>query len=487
MEGSSAGGAKGTEGRWRAFAVVAPAIFITVLDLFIVNVAFPSIRRDFSEASLPELSWVLTAYTIVFAALLVPMGKLGDVIGRRRVFQFGGLLFVIGSALCAAAPSVGMLIGARVIQGIGAAAITPTSLGLVLPMFARGERVNAVGAWAALGGVGAAMGPPLGGLLTQASWRWIFLVNVPIGLITLYLAHRRLRETRDARALMPDAVGSVLAVATVGLLVLGIAQGHDWNWDSRIIASFAAALVLGVLFVARSLRHPAPVIELDLFRAPEISLASLGQALFYAGFGAFLLGGVLFLTTVWHYSVLRAGFAFAPGPVMAALFAGLSSPFAKRFGPAAVGAPGAIMFGLGGLWFTGLGAAPHYTSVYLPALLFGGTGVGLVVPSFTACAVTAIPLDRLATGIAGVSAFRQIGAAVGVAMFVAVFGTPLPQQVLHAFDKSFLWMGICSFASAGTLAVLAVIMRRRAEPAAAVGDAVPDTVPEDLALSSRQS
>src|SRR3954469_14446792 len=171
MAGDSAGGANGTDGRWRAFAVVAPAIFITVLDLFIVNVAFSSIRDDFSEASLSELSWVLTAYTIVFAALLVPMGKLGDVLGRRRVFQFGALLFVLGSALCAAAPSVEMLIAARVIQGIGAAAITPTSLGLVLPLFPPGERVNAVGAWAALGGVGAAMGPPLGGLLTEASWR----------------------------------------------------------------------------------------------------------------------------------------------------------------------------------------------------------------------------------------------------------------------------------------------------------------------------
>jgi MFS family permease len=233
------------------------------------------------------------------------------------------------------------------------------------------------------------------------------------------------------------------------------------------------------------MRHPAPVIELDLFRAPEISLASLGQALFYAGFAAFLLGGVLFLTTVWHYSVLKAGFAFAPGPAIAALFAGLSSPFATRFGPAAVGALGAILFGLGGLWFTKLGVASHYTSEYLPALLFGGSGVGMVIPSFTASAITAIPLDRLATGIAGVTTFRQIGAALGVAMFVAVFGTPLPQQVLHAFDDSFRWMGICSFASAVVLAVLAVVMRRRTSPAP-VGEAVPDTVPEDLALSSRR-
>src|SRR5256714_5962530 len=149
--------------RWRAFLLVAPAIFITFLDMFIVNIAFPDILRDFKGSSISELSWVLNGYTIVFAALLVPMGKLGDVIGRRLVFQVGVLLFVAGSGLSAAAPSAGFLIGARVLQGVGAAAITPTSLGLVLPLFPPNRRASAIGAWAALGGVGSAMGPPLGG------------------------------------------------------------------------------------------------------------------------------------------------------------------------------------------------------------------------------------------------------------------------------------------------------------------------------------
>ncbi|MFL5874590.1 MAG: MFS transporter, partial [Solirubrobacteraceae bacterium] len=173
--------------RWRAFLLVAPAIFITFLDMFIVNIAFPDILRDFEGSSISGLSWVLNAYTIVFAALLVPMGKLGDVIGRRLVFQVGTLLFVAGSALSAAAPSPGFLIGARALQGVGAAAITPTSLGLVLPLFPANKRAGAIGAWAALGGVGSAMGPPLGGLLTEVSWRWIFIVNIPIGLLTIAL------------------------------------------------------------------------------------------------------------------------------------------------------------------------------------------------------------------------------------------------------------------------------------------------------------
>src|SRR3712207_2601365 len=364
------------QARWRAFLLVAPAIFITFLDMFIVNIAFPDILRDFEGSSISGLSWVLNAYTIVFAALLVPMGKLGDVIGRRLVFQVGALLFVAGSALSAAAPSAGFLIGARVLQGVGAAAITPTSLGLVLPLFPANQRTKAIGAWAALGGVGAAMGPPLGGLLTEASWRWIFIVNIPIGPVTIALEQLRVSEVRDFRALLPDAIGSVLGVASVALVVLGLVQGDTWAWDTRVIACFAAAVVLVIAFVARSLRHRAPVIELDLFRSSEFSLANAANLLFYAAFGAFLLGNVLFLTEVWSYSVLEAGFALAPAPATAALFAGISSRFADRLGPAVIGAPGGIVMGLACVMLTGAGPEPDYAGEYLPALLLSRVGVG---------------------------------------------------------------------------------------------------------------
>ena len=458
--------------RWRAFLVVAPAIFISVLDMFIVNIAFPDILRDFEGSSISELSWVLNAYTIVFAALLVPMGKLGDVIGRRLVFQVGTLLFVAGSALSAAAPSAGFLIGARALQGVGAAAITPTSLGLVLPLFPADQRAGAIGAWAALGGVGAAMGPPLGGLLTEASWRWIFIVNVPIGLITMALVQRRLGEVRDSRALLPDAIGSVLAVASVGLLVLGLVQGDSWDWDARVVACFATALALGVAFVARSVRHRAPVIELDLFKSSEFTLANVANLLFYAGFGAFLLGNVLYLTEVWSYSVLTAGFALAPGPTTAALFAAISSRFADRLGPAIVGAPGGIIFAAACVMMTGLGPERDYLGEYLPAMLIAGVGVGFAIPAFTACAVMVVPSERLATGIGGAATFRQIGAALGAAALVALFGTPGAGEVLEAFDRSFVFMAVCGVACGLTLFVLAALMRGRRPPAADAAPAV---------------
>src|SRR5215207_8979333 len=199
-----------TDTRWRAFATLSIAVFISILDLFIVNIAFTDIEREWPEAGLSGLSWVLSAYAIVLAALLVPLGRVGDRAGRKRVFQAGLALFVLGSALCAAAPSPGFLLVARVLQGFGAAALTPTSLSLLLPLFPREERTAVIGAWAALGAVGAAMGPPLGGLLVQASWRWIFIVNVPLGLFTLWRVRRRFAEIRDPEATVPDIVGAVL-------------------------------------------------------------------------------------------------------------------------------------------------------------------------------------------------------------------------------------------------------------------------------------
>jgi EmrB/QacA subfamily drug resistance transporter len=470
LEAPEGSAALSEKARWRAFLLVAPAIFITILDMFIVNVAFPDILRDFEGSSISELSWVLNAYAIVFAALLVPMGKLGDVIGRRLVFQVGALVFVAASALSAVAPSPGFLIGARALQGVGAAAITPTSLGLVLPLFPANQRAAAVGAWAALGGVGAAMGPPLGGLLTEASWRWIFIVNVPIGLLTVALVQRRLSEVRDSRALLPDAIGSVLAVASVALLVLGLVQGDTWDWDTRVIACFSAALVLGIAFLVRSLRHRAPVIELDLFKSPEFSLANAANLVFYAGFGAYLLGSVLYLTEVWRYSVLEAGFAFTPSPVVATLVAAISSRFADRLGPAIVGAPGGIIFAVACVMLTGLGPERDYVGEYLPAILVAGVGVGFMLPAFMACAVMVVPSERLATGIGGSATFRQIGAALGAAAFVALFGTPAVTEVLEAFDRSFVYMAACAAASGLMLFVLALLMRGRRPPTA---DAVP--------------
>jgi EmrB/QacA subfamily drug resistance transporter len=442
---------------WRVFAVVALAVFLSILDLFIVNIAFPDLRRDFGGSSLSGLSWVLTAYAIVFAAVLVPAGKLGDLYGRRRMFVGGLALFTAGSALCALAPSVEALVAARVLQGAGAAALTPNSLGLVLPLFPAARRAPVIGAWAAIGAVGASLAPPLGGLLVEASWRWIFVVNVPLGVLAIVLALRMVPEIRDPQAKrLPDLPGIAVLIAAVGLLTLGLAQGPGWGWDARVWSAFALAAVLGAVFLRRSARHPAPVVELALLRVPAFALASLSTFLFSAGFAGLLFGNVLFLTQVWNYSILEAGFAFAPGPMLAATTAALSGRFNDRVRPAALGVPGGFLFAAGcGYWISRAGLEPHYVADLLPGQILTGTGVGLMLPAFTATAAATLPPERLATGIAVQTMFRQLGAALGLAAWVAIAGTPSPGEVLDAFESGWMFMAIVAVGASLALVPMA--------------------------------
>jgi EmrB/QacA subfamily drug resistance transporter len=451
---------------WSAFAVLAIGVFLSVLDLFIVNIAFPAIQGSFPSASLSSLSWILSAYAIVFAAVLVPAGKLGDIVGRKRVFLTGLLIFLTGSALAAAAPSVDFLIGARVLQAVGGAALIPTSLGLILPLFPAQQRPTVIGLWAALAGVGAAAGPPIGGLLVEASWRWIFLINLPLGLFALVRSAQIVPEVRDPeRGGFPDLLGSLLLMVAIGLLTLGLVKGPDWSWDGRSLVAFAGSAVLLVLFTLRSARHPAPVVELSLLRPPAFALSALSALLFFAAFAVLLLANVLYLTNVWEYSIPKAGLAFFPGPLTAAVVAGLSGRRGGRKSSPRLGAAGAIIFALSSLWFLArLGDQPDYLSDYLPGALVGGIGVGLVLPALTALATGTLPPARLATGIGVQTTFRQIGAALGLASFVAIAGSST-LATTSDFDGSWLFMAI---ASAGAGAVLAPLLRLR--PPASVAD-----------------
>ncbi len=449
---------------WQAFAVLAIAVFLGILDLFIVNSAFPDIRRSFSSASLSSLSWILSAYAIVFAAVLVPAGKLADIVGRKRVFLAGLLIFLTGSALCAAAPSVEFLVGARVLQAVGAAGLTPTSLGLILPLFPADKHATVIGLWAAIGGVGAAAGPPLGGLLVEVSWRWIFLINLPLGLFAVVRSAQIIPEVRDPeRGRFPDMLGSALLIAAIGSLTLGLVKGPEWSWDGRSLLAFAAAAALLVAFTLRSARHPAPVVELPLLRARAFALAALSTLLFYTAFAVLLLGNVLFLTDVWNYSVLRAGFAFFPGPLAAAIVAALSGRLGGRLGSARVGAPGGAVFALASLWFlTRLGEQPHYLTEYLPGQLLAGVGVGLMLPAFTTLAASTLPPARLATGMGVQTTFRQIGAALGLASFVAIAGSSTLASKSD-YDGSWLFMAAASAAAA---LVLIPLLRHHSQPPA---------------------
>jgi EmrB/QacA subfamily drug resistance transporter len=429
------------EQRWKVLLITSVGLFMASLDLFIVNIAFPDLAKDFDGASLSSLSWVLNAYAIVFAALLVPAGRIADRVGRKRVFILGLLLFSAASGLCAIAPSIPFLVGARVLQAAGGAMMLPTTLGLILPAFPLEQRAVAIGIWSAVGGVAAALGPPIGGLLVQLSWRWIFVVNVPIGIVTALVAVRALDEVREPEDGRPDLLGAAELALGIGLLTLGIVKGPDWGWaDPRALASFAAAIALVVAFVVRSAHHPAPVIELPLLRVRSFALANLAAAVFFAGFGAMLLSGVLLLTEVWDYSALKAGLALAPGPLMAAIFAAPSGRLGGRIGQRPVAAAGGLTFAAGfALILASVGTDPNYAATFLPGFMLGGAGVGMVLGTLPAAATAALPPERFATGTAVFGMARQLGAAIGVAVLVALLNGTTGGDLLAGLQRGWVF------------------------------------------------
>jgi EmrB/QacA subfamily drug resistance transporter len=410
--------------KWVVSLIVCTGVFMASLDLFIVNIAFPAIGKHFGGASLASLSWILSGYAIVFAALLVPAGRWADAFGRKRAFLLGLAIFVLASAGCALAPSVAFLIAARLVQAAGGALMLPTSLGLMLPEFGPDERHVAIGAWAATGGIAAAAGPPLGGLLVQADWRLVFLVNVPVGLLGLGFGWRALVERREQNALRPDVLGALALIVAVGALVVAIVKGQEWGWGSAaIVALLGATVVLLPSIWLRSKRHVAPIVEPSMLRVRSFGLAVGASVLFFGGFGAMLLAGVLFLTSVWHEDVLTAGLMLFPGPAMATAFSIPSARLGARFGYRLPGIAGAILFCAGQLWFiTQTGDTPAYASEFLPGMLIGGSGVGLMIPTLTGAGAASLPPARFATGAAVLTMGRQIGAALGIAVLVAVLG-----------------------------------------------------------------
>src|SRR5271166_2733071 len=411
--------------KWRVSLIVCVGVFMSSLDLFIVNIAFPAISRHFGGASLGTLSWILSGYAIVFAALLVPAGRWADAFGRKRAFLLGLAIFVAASTACALAPSVGFLIAARVVQAAGGALMLPTSLGLMLPEFGPQERHVAIGVWAATGGIAAAAGPPLGGLLVQADWRWVFLVNVPIGLLGLAFGLRTLRERRELGSGRPDVLGAGALILAIGSLVVAIVKGQEWGWGSPTILSLLAVTAVGLPAIWwRSERHDAPIVEPTMLRVRSFGLAVGASVLFFAGFGAMLLAGVLFLTGVWHERVLTAGLMLFPGPAMATAMSIPSARLGARVGYRIPGVLGALLFVAGQLWYiTQTGNTPAYLSEYLPGILISGAGVGLVIPTLTGAGASSLPPERFATGAAVLTMGRQIGAALGVAILAAVLGT----------------------------------------------------------------
>src|SRR5919106_523481 len=419
-------------------AIVSAGWMLATIDLFIVNIAFPTLQRSFHGTHLSTLSWVLNGYTIVFAALLVPAGRLADRTSLKRSFLVGVAVFTLGSALCAAANGVGLLLAA----------------------FPAERRLGAVRLLAAMGGLSAAAGPVLGGLLLSVDWRWIFLINLPIGVATLLVGSRLLPAPPPLEEPFPDLIGALLLMAAVALLTLGLVEAPDWGWSSAsALGSLIGSVVLFTVFVARSARHPHPVVEHGLLRVRTFALSTLALLLFSTSFATLLLSILLWTQTVWGWSALRAGLAFAPGPLMVPLFSIGVGRLAPRVGAGTLGLLGCVSFAAAGIdWALAIGLHIDYAAAMLPGTLLTGIGVGLTLPTLTATATSSLPRDRFATGSAVINMARQIGFTLGVAVLVAVLRKPdTPGRDLAAYQHSWEVGAGLAFAAA---VISALLIRR---------------------------
>jgi EmrB/QacA subfamily drug resistance transporter len=443
-------------------AIVCVGIVLANLDLFIVNVALPNIAHDFGSPGFEDLSWVLNGYAITYAALLVFFGRLAERHRRDRSFLLGIALFTIASAACAAAGSVAVLVAFRVVQAMGAALMTPTSIGLLLASFPPERRGTAVRTWAAIGGLAAALGPPVGGLLVTASWRWIFLVNVPIGIIAMVIGWWKLPSVPGHNVRRPNPFAALMVTGGIGALTFAIVKVNDWGWDSRgIVVSFAASIVCLALFTWHCLRSHNPFIDPSLFRVRQFTGAALVMAPYSIAFGATLFSVAVWEQTVWGWSALKAGLVIAPGPLLVPITSlVLAGRLIARFGAAPVITAGIGFFTAGMVvWAVFLGPVPSVAPV-LSGMICTGIGVGLTFPTLMGISASSLPPSSFATGSGVINMIRQAAIAIGVAIFVAVVASPAsPAAQIAAFRLG--WWIMAGITAIGLIPTFALIRPAR--------------------------
>ncbi len=463
--------------------VAAFGAFLAFLDSTIVNIAFPAIQRYFHN-DLSSLSWVLNAYNIAFAALLVAGGRIADLLGRKRMFIYGVVLFTLASALCAVAGSVEQLVAFRVLQGIGAAMLVPASLALVVESFDAGRRAHGVGLWGAAAAIASGLGPPIGGALVQASWRWVFLVNVPLGIFAVIVARRGLVESRaSGRRRVPDLRGAALLAIALGFLTLGLVKGHDWGWASAAtIGSMMAGSVAMVGFVLSSRNHRAPLVDPAFLRVRSFVAGNMLTLVASAGFYCYLLTHVLFLNFVWGYTLLQTGFAVAPAALVAAVVAAVLGRVADRRGYRMIVVAGALIWAGSLLWYLErVGSTPDFLGAWLPGQVLQGIGVGATLPLLGSAAVAGLAAgSSYATASAVVSSTRQLGAVIGIALLVVLIGTPGRGAYEEALRRGWVLAAICFVAVA-----IAGVLLGRTRHTAEVGE--PEPVPQVDAPTSRSA
>ena len=419
--------------------IAALAALATYLDTTILFVAFPAITDTFGDSAPSTLSWVLNGYTIAFAALLVPAGKLADRLGHRLAFLAGSGLFTVASLACGLAPTVVLLIVARVFQGMGSAILVPASLALVMAAFPRERLPQVVAIWGAIGAFSAALGPSAGALIVDSlGWRWAFFLNLPIGVITLAAGSRFLDETRDRSVRVPSPIGVVLVAGAAGTLLYGVVESDAVGWAStQTVVIIAVGLALLLAFVAHQRRTDSPTLDLELFTLGNFRWGNVAMLSYSTAFSAMFFGLILFLVNVWDWSILRAGLAVAPGPLVAALLAPWLGKLGGQIGQRPLVILGGLLFGTSGLYFGRfLTAEPDYLAGVVLPLALVAISVPLVFPQVTSVAAQALPANRVGVGGATTQAIRQFGGSFGVAVTIAMLGTAAEvDDLLAGFDR----------------------------------------------------
>ena len=457
-----------TTNPWVVLVLICIAQFMVILDATIVNVALPSIQNDL-DLSEGNLQWIVNAYTLVFGGFLLLGGRAGDLLGRKRLFLIGLVIFTAASLLDGLASSEGMLIGARALQGLGAALVSPAALSIISTTFAEGaERARALGVWAAIAIGGSAVGLVLGGFLTQyLSWPWIFFVNVPVGVVAFVLSLRLIPESRDEHAHRSyDVAGAVTVTGGLMSLVYAIVGAQSSGWGSaKTIGFFALAAVLLAAFVAIETRSQAPLVRLSIFRIRSLLTANVSMFLAASGMFAMFFFNTLYLQRVLGYGPLTAGLAFLPFTAGIMISAGLASQFAPRIGVRPIAAAGLVLTAAGLVLLTQLPVHGSYVADVLPAILLSALGMGAVFMPLTLIATTGLEdADQgLASGIFNTS--QQIGGALGLAVLSTLATSKTASaggSPTHTLVVGFHWaFGAGAVVMIAALAVMVALLRKR--------------------------
>jgi EmrB/QacA subfamily drug resistance transporter len=407
--------------KWWTLAAVSVGLFMIMLDNTIVNVALPSIQQSLG-LELSELEWVVTGYALTFAAFMLTGGKLADLLGRRRIFMAGLVIFTGASLACGLAPSGSFLIGARVVQGLGGALMNPATLSIITATFPPRQRGTAIGIWAGVSAMALAIGPLVGGLLTEhVNWNWIFFINVPVGIAGLFFTPLFVAESRDmSHEQRPDIPGLVTSGIGLFAITYGFIESNNYGWGStRILGAFLVGIVSLALFIVLERRQRLPMLDLSLFRNRTFAGANAAMLLLgLAMFGLFLFVS-LYMQQVLGFSPVQAGATFLPMTLLIIVLAPQAGRLSDRIGSRWLVGSGMVLLALSLLWYSQLGLHETFWSI-LPGLLLGGVGMGLTMTPTTAAAMGSVAVDKAGVGSAVLNSMRQVGGSLGIGVMGAI-------------------------------------------------------------------